>query len=210
MKQKVLVRLKLRRDGTLRKMSGVLLFALVLGSVVFSAHVGLAQDGGEVTKENWRRHPRIREVRSIYQAVNSGRKRLRMKKRTFEYCEPGADTARVIGSDAQGRVRFYQTEGGSEDSSLKFEHYYDENGRLRFVFITGGAVSGSQLEHRIYFDAEGKRIWEEHKATAPGYTWPEVWPEEQLQINDPEAKFASASLCPEVKPRARARRRARS
>ena len=196
----------------MQKTSKIFLFTLVLGSLVFLAGGGLcaAQEGaGEVTKENWRQHPKIKEVRAIYQAVNSGRMKLLVKKRTFEYCEPGEDTARTIGTDAQGRVRLYQREGGSEDSALKFEHYYDEAGRLRFVLVTGGAVSGSRLEHRIYFDADGKRIWEERSATAPGYTWPEVWPDEELQTNDPAAKFASASPCPEVKPRARGRRRAR-
>lgn len=186
------------------------LLALLVGSVVFFAQAAVcsAQGGGEVTKENWRQHPKIKEVRAVYQAVNAGRKRLSIKKRSFEYCEPGEDTLRVIGTDAQGRVRFYQREGGSEDSSLKFEHYYDEAGRLRFVLITGGAVSGSKLEQRIYFDADGKRIWEEQHATAPGYTWPETWPEEQLQISDPAAKFSSSSPCPEIKARAGGRRRA--
>ena len=196
----------------MQKTSKVFMLALLVGSVVFFACGGVcaAQDGGEVTKENWRQHPKIKEVRSIYQAVNAGRKRLRIKKRSFEYCEPYEDSVRIIGTDAQGRVRFYQKEGGSDDSALKFEHYYDEAGRLRFVFITGGAVSGSKLEQRIYFDADGKRIWEEQTFTAPGYTWPEVWPEEQLQISDPETKFSSNSPCPEIKARARGRRRASS
>lgn len=194
------------------KRSKFFLLALLVGSAVFFAGGGVcaAQDGGEITKENWRQHPKIKEVRSIYQSVNAGRKRLRIKKRSFEYCEPYEDSVRIIGADAQGRVRFYQKEGGSDDSALKFEHYYDEAGRLRFVLITGGAVSGSKLEQRIYFDADGKRIWEEQTFTAPGYTWPEVWPEEQLQISDPEAKFSSNSPCPEIKARVGGRRRARS
>jgi hypothetical protein len=200
----------------LQKTSKFFLLALWMGSAVFFACGGVrAQDisggaVGEVTKDNWRQHPKIKEVRSIYQAVKAGMdgKSLTAKRRSFEYCEPGEDTLRVIGTDAQGRVRFYQTEGGSDDSSLKFDHYYDEAGRLRFVFITGGAVSGSKLEQRIYFDADGKRIWEEQHATAPGYTWPEVWPEDQLQISDPAAKFSSDSPCPEIKARARGRRRA--
>ena len=202
----------------MQKTSKVFLFALLLGSVAFFAHRDVrAQDisGGaadEVTKDNWRQHPKIKEVRGIYEEVKAGlgRKSLMVKKRSFEYCEPYEDSVRVIGTDARGRVRFYQKEGGSDDSALKFEHYYDETGRLRFVFITGGAVSGSTLEHRIYFDADGKRIWEERTSTAPGYTWPEVWPDEELQTGDPAAKFSSDSPCPEIKARARGRRRARS
>lgn len=127
-----------------------------------------------------------------------------VKSRAFEYCEPYEDTARTIATDSKGRVRFYRNEGGSEDSSLKWEHYYDETGRLRFVFITGGAVNGSQLEHRIYFDENGKRLWEEQTyKKGPGYTFPKVWPDDQLQINDPAAKFSSNSTCTEIKAKGR-------
>jgi hypothetical protein len=162
----------------------------------------LQETGGEITKANWQQHPKIKAIRSIVQAVKTGmtRKSLVIRKRTFEYCEPGEDTLRMLAIDSRSsRARFYQAEGGSEDSSLKFEHYYDNSGRLRFVFITGGAVNGSELEHRIYFDETGKRIWEEQTfKKGPGYTWPEVWPDDQLQINDPAAKFTSRSPCNEV------------
>ncbi|MDT4895770.1 MAG: hypothetical protein QOH25_847 [Acidobacteriota bacterium] len=170
----------------------------------------LQETGGEVTKANWQQHPKIKAIRAIVQSVKTGmsRKSLTTKKRTFEYCEPGEDTLRMIATDASGRARFYQNEGGSEDSSLKLEHYYDERGRLRFVFITGGAVNGSQLEHRIYFDETGKRIWEERTfKKGPGYTFPEVWPDEELQLTDAGGKFSSTSPCPEVKQKAGRRRR---
>lgn len=164
----------------------------------------LQETGGEITKANWQQHPKIKAIRAIVQSVKTGMagKTLTTKKRTFEYCEPGEDTTRMIAMDSSGHTRFYQSEGGSEDSSLKFEQYYDEGGRLRFVFITAGAVNGSALEHRIYFDEMGKRIWEEQTLKkGPGYTWPEVWPDDQLQISDAGVKFASTSPCPEVKPK---------
>jgi hypothetical protein len=156
--------------------------------------------GGEITKANWQQHPKIKQVRAIVQSVNAGMsgKAFTVRKRAFEYCEPYEDTARTIATDAKGRVRLYVNEGGSDDSALKWEHYYDEMGRLRFVFITGGAVNGSKLEHRIYFDEDGKRLWEDHTyKKGPGYTFPEVWPDEQLQINDAAAKFSSKSPCGE-------------
>jgi hypothetical protein len=171
-------------------------------SAVESTRVSSKQEtGGEITKANRQQHPKIKAIRAIVQAVKTGmtRKSFTTRKRTFEYCEPGEDTLRILAIDSRSRARFYKTEGGSEDSSLKFEHYYDERGRLRFVFITGGAVNGSQMEHRIYFDETGKRIWEEQTLKkGPGYTWPEVWPDDQLQINDPAAKFTSHSQCPEI------------
>ncbi|HEX8889731.1 MAG TPA: hypothetical protein VF779_11300 [Pyrinomonadaceae bacterium] len=160
------------------------------------------EDATEITKSNWQQHPKIKAIRAAVQAVKAGltSKTFRIKRRAFEYCEPYEDTARTIATDSKGVVRFYQNEGGSDDSALKWEHYYDESGRLRFVFITGGAANGSKLEHRIYFDETGKRIWEEHVyKQGPGYTFPDVWPDEQLQIKDAAAKFASKSQCPEVK-----------
>jgi hypothetical protein len=165
---------------------------------------------GDITKANWQQHPKIKAIRAVVQSVKTGMssKTLTTKKRTFEYCEPGEDTVRMIAIDAQGRPRFYQNEGGSEDSSLKLEQYYDEAGRLRFVFITGGAVNGSELEHRIYLDETGKRIWEEQTyKKGPGYTFPEVWPDEELQLTDAGGKFSSTSPCPEVKPKAGQRKR---
>ena len=59
---------------------------------------------------------------------------------------------------------------------------------------------GSELEHRIYLDETGKRIWERHKyVKGPRYTFPEVWPEEELVKSDPGKEFAATSPCPEKK-----------
>ena len=171
--------------------------------------LSLAQE--TITEANWQFHPKTRQVRAIVQSVKAGMslKVLKTKRRAFEYCEPGADTKRTIATDAKGRARFYETEGGSEDSSLKMEHYYDQRGRLRFVFITGGAVNGSQLEHRIYFDETGKRIWEKQTYTkGPGYTFPTVWPDDQLQLKGEGAleQFIFTSPCPELRAPGKGRR----
>lgn len=158
--------------------------------------------GEEVTKANWQGHPKIKAVRAVVQTVKTGlsRKSFKARTREFEYCEPYEDALRTLAIDAGGRVRYYENQAGSEDSSLKWEHYYDEAGRLRFVFITGGATNGSTLEHRIYFSEDGKRIWEEQKYTkGPGYTFPAVWPDEQLQRTNVSAAFAAKSPCPEKK-----------
>jgi hypothetical protein len=175
-----------------------------------ASSVAKQEQGNQITKANWQQHPQIRAVRAIVQSVKTGmsRKAFTIRKRAFEYCEPYEDTERVLATDAHGRARFYQSAGGSEDSSLRWEHYYDEAGRLRFVFITGGATNGTELEHRIYFNGAGKRIWEEQTyKKGPGYTFPQVWPDEQLQITDAARKFASKSSCPETKQRAGKRNR---
>jgi hypothetical protein len=163
---------------------------------------GAQQQQGEVTKSNWQRHPKIKAARAVFQAVRTGlsTKAFTIRTRKFEYCEPYEDGSRTIATDARGRVRYYEKQAGSDDSALKWEHYYDEAGRLRFVFITGGAANGSQLEHRIYFDEDRKRIWEEQKYTkGEGYTFPSIWPEDQLHFNNASTAFSAKSNCPEIK-----------
>lgn len=197
---------------TFRSLLSPILISVALLLTVVTSSASPQETGGEITKANWQRHPKIKQVRSIVQTVKAGMssKSFSTKKRVFEYCEPYEDTERTLATDGRGRARFYKNAGGSDDSSLTWEHYYDETGRLRFVLITGGAANGSQLEHRIYFDDVGKRIWEEQTyKKGPGYTFPEVWPEEQLQIADAIGKFSSASRCAEVKPGAGKQKRFR-
>ncbi|HEX8491281.1 MAG TPA: hypothetical protein VF658_00425 [Pyrinomonadaceae bacterium] len=179
-----------------------LLLVAVLGFSVSQTMAQQTATGDEVTKENWQQHPKITAVRAIVETVKDGlsKKSFRTRTRKFEYCEPYEDSQRTLAIDGRGRVRYYEKQGGSEDSSLKLEHYYDESGRLRFVFITGGATNGSELEHRIYFDEGGKRIYEEQKYTkGEGYTFSTVWPAEQLNIKDVSTTFAAKSRCPEIK-----------
>ena len=166
--------------------------------------------GTEITKTNWQQHPKIKTVRAIVQSVDADLKKglYKVSKRVFEYCEPYADTVRMMAADSSGRVRRYEKGGGSEDSSLTWKHYYDEGGHLRFVLITGGATNGAEIEHRIYFDEQGKRIWEDQKhVKGTAYTFPEVWPEKDLQISDPAKAFAAVSPCPETKAGAKRRKR---
>ncbi|MEA2205129.1 MAG: hypothetical protein QOE77_1905 [Blastocatellia bacterium] len=154
--------------------------------------------------------PQVQNIRKIVASINAGLKRhaFKVSQRKFEYCEPYEDTLRRIAIDDKGIARSYVKEGGSDDSALKWEHYYDSAGRLRFVFITGGAVNGSELEHRIYFDEAGKRIREEQKyVKGPGYTFPEKWPDEQLQSTEARKAFAAKSPCSEIRPHRRYSRR---
>jgi hypothetical protein len=188
-----------------------ILFVATIFCVSFGAR---AMQDEKITASNWQRHPKILQVRAIVNSVDASIKKgsFKVSKREFEYCESYEDTLRRMAVDSKGVVRRYENEAGSDDSALTWRHYYDELGRLRFVFITGGAANGAQLEHRIYLDEDGKRLWEEHKyVKGPGYTWPEVWPEEQndearpIQKSEPAKAFAAKSPCEEKKPRYRTR-----
>lgn len=185
-------------------LAAILFVVTVLGGSL----VASAMQDEKITASNWQRHPKILQVRAIVNSIDTGIKKgsFKTSKREFEYCESYEDTMRKMAVDSKGVVRRYENEAGSDDSMLTWRHYYDQLGRLRFVFITGGAANGAQLEHRIYFDESGKRLWEEHKyVKGPGYTWPEVWPEEQndearpIQKFEPAKAFAAKSQCDEKK-----------
>jgi len=172
--------------------------------IVVNKTFARTQESERVTQANWQRHPKIKAVRQLVQSVSAAVRKSSFKtsKREFEYCEPYEDTLRKMAVDSRGVVRRYEKQAGSEDSSLTWQHYYDDSGRLRFVFISGGAVNGARLEHRIYFDESGHRVWEGHKyLTGPHYSFPEVWPDEQLQKVDPAKAFSAPSRCPETKVR---------
>ena len=183
----------------------VILFAVIILAGSFGAS---AMQEEKITALNWSRRPKILQVRAIVKSIDAGIKKgsFKISKREFEYCESYEDTLRKMAVDSKGVVRRYENEAGSDDSMLTWRHYYDQLGHLRFVFISGGAANGAQLEHRIYFDEGGKRLWEEHKyVKGPGYTWPEVWPEEQndearpIQKTDAAKAFAAKSPCEEKK-----------
>lgn len=176
-------------------------------SVSVAAANTLRQD--RITSANWQQHPKIKAVRTVVESVNAGLRKgaFKISVRKFEECEPYEDSLRKMAVDSKGVVRRYEKQAGSEDSGLTWEHYYDEAGRLRFVFISGGASNGAQLEHRVYFDESGKRIWEEQKyVKGPEYFFPKVWPDDQnrkrdevppIQKSDPAKAFAAKSSCPE-------------
>jgi hypothetical protein len=183
----------------------VILFAVTILCVSFGAR---ATQEEKITASNWQRHAKIIQVRAIVDSINAEIKKgaFKISRREFEYCESYEDTMRKMAVGSKGVVRRYENQAGSEDSSLTWQHYYDQLGRLRFVFISGGAANGAQLEHRIYFDESGKRLWEEQKyLKGPRYYWPEVWPEEQndrarpIQKSEPAKAFAAKSQCEEKK-----------
>jgi hypothetical protein len=140
-------------------------------------------------------------VRSLYQKVKETKDAGTLKKneRKFDYCEPYEDTVRILYIDQNGRPHLYYYESGSDDSAVQRELYYDENGKLRFAFITAGAFNGTRLEHRIYFSKTGRKIWEIQKLLeGPGYTFPTEWPDAEL-IQDPVQAFSDNNPCPEIK-----------
>jgi hypothetical protein len=153
---------------------------------------------GKITNKNWYNHPDIIAVRKIFEAAQKQEKSAKTKTREFdEDCAfYEGDLRRSITIDDKAHPLIYVRERGSDDSAVKLTHYYDQDNRLRFVMITGGAANGSKLEHRIYFNEKGERIFEKHQyVKGPGYTFPEVWPASELIMTEPQKAFEQAQKC---------------
>ncbi len=162
-----------------------------------------------ITAKNWQLHPRIIEVRKIYDEVNAALKahRLREKRREFDCSKlPEAELAhqqdyyeggvRVLAQAHDGTPRFFYREGGSEDSMVRVEYYYDAAGKLRFIFVRGGAVNGTHMETRVYYSAGGDRLWQDDGVIkGPGYYF-----SAPAAIDDPVAVFDAPDRCPDRAP----------
>ncbi|EQA43593.1 hypothetical protein LEP1GSC050_1772 [Leptospira broomii serovar Hurstbridge str. 5399] len=168
---------------------GIRNFNFILLLLLFLFSNGIS--GKEINGKNWTTHPDIKEIRSIYDRIEKEikNKELASSKKEFEYSKPYKPTLKIAFFNKKHIICKYVEEMGSDDSAIKIEYYYDDLKALRFVFITGGSVNGSRLEHRLYFDSLGKKIWEIRKIVkGPGYTFPIEWPTEEF-IWNPEKEF---------------------
>jgi hypothetical protein len=175
----------------------IMRFTMLFLPILFYAASAGAGDQIGIDERNWMNHPEIASIRHMCEKIENQIKadRLSVKKNKFEYCAPHEDTKRIIYFNSRGAVYKYIKAGGSEDSARKASFYYDGEGKLKFAFITGGAVNGTRFERRIYFNDRGRRIWENHRIVkGPGYTYPGVWPESDTE-HDPGQGFNSAPKC---------------
>jgi hypothetical protein len=167
----------------------------------------LGQDN-EITESNWRRHPKILAIRNTVQSVDAAVKKgiLKTSQRRFEYCDEGFELLRRMAVNPKGVVRRYEVHGSFDDIPLTWQHYYDEAGVLRFVFIFGGPVNGKKIENRIYLDETGKRMWEDHRIE-PEKVGLSAFLDQGVCSTDVTKAFADPSPCREIKPKSRHRTR---
>jgi hypothetical protein len=167
------------------------LLAAMASAAAFSAE--------PITAANWRRHPAIVEVRTIYQEIRQAETagRLRRQERAFdsEPCRAYEDAVRTLYVDAKGAVRSYHVGRGSEDSAVQTGYFYDREGALRFVLATAGAVNGTIAEYRIYLSRTGEILWQERRdLKGPGYGFPYRLPDDWL-VRDPKQAFDATHPC---------------
>jgi len=192
--------MRMKKVTTLAQFFGLVFFSfapsVLAGSKLTKAGSAHSQNKNLQDDRNWRKNPRIVQIVDLYTEAKSEKDWI-TEKTTFEYCHPYADMLRQITRDKSSTVRVYIKEGGSDDSALKLEHYFDKKGILSFLFVTGGSVNGTELEHRIYFGNDGiVRLREDQNILrGPGYSFPKIWPDNEIE-RDPVAAFNRKNSCP--------------
>lgn len=122
----------------------------------------------KITEENWKRHPKIVEVRKLYSEIQS---QLQHKKLSFykkSYTRFSRECRGIypveyvgIAKDGLGRVRmFVFAQRISDEALLTIWQYYDKDGHLRFVDRTNQLAGFVPTEDRIYLTREGRAFWD--------------------------------------------------
>lgn len=171
---------------------------LLMAMLLLSTPAFGAVESDPVTADNWLNHPRTKAVRDIYKSVEDGISsgRFKLEPHVFKLCVPFMDASAAINIGADSRIRKYYYEAGSDYSTVKVSHYYDDRGILRFVSVSAGAVNNTVVEYRIYFDEGGERFWHDRRrVTGPGHFFTEIWPEEGL-VREPRASSDGGNGCP--------------
>lgn len=145
----------------------------------------------------------IAESKAIYEEVKKALDdgKLVRTSRAFNECNPGTDVARTIALDKKKRARFYARSVNTDDSSLSFAYYFDDQVRLRYVVIGGATENGSLLEAKIAFATDGTRLSEEHRTLAgPEWKFPDAWPKKDVWVVGPNHLYDAANACGEATP----------
>jgi hypothetical protein len=71
-------------------------------------------------------------------------------------CPPSTPFARTLATDDHGKLRAFTEEGGTDDNVVLIRYFFDEEQRLRLVFVVLGDESGGAYEWVVSVDEAGK------------------------------------------------------
>ena len=159
---------------------------------------------GDVTLKNWRTHPRIAEIRAIYDEIQGKRSQGRgtTAARRFDYDSPQCHAtypvqATSLWRDEAGHTRVYVVDRTvSHGEMMRVERYYDPQGRLRFVL-----VNRFPGETRVYMGTEGAVLWaviHDHGGDAIELLDRDDWETKPSTAAEAKVEFEGAAECPEV------------
>lgn len=129
----------------------------------------------------------IAAVRTVYQDVTGAAASGQLARRdSTVQCPDDLEQEVTRWTDPSGRIRQLTWVAGTDDHSETHRFYYDGSGRLRFIFVSFGAVNGTGQEERVYYAADGRLLRRRKtRIHGPGYPFADaepVWrPEEWLR-----------------------------
>lgn len=127
----------------------VMLFLAALSTTLLAAD-------DDVKPSNWINHPKIKEIRSIYNQINKSIPNLNQR---FFSVSPGAHPNVDWLEDKFGRVRKVSIIIGDEGGHSHSEYYFDEKQILRFALYEFGSAQDDGTHSsdtiRYYFDETG-------------------------------------------------------
>ena len=181
------------------------LSALLLSTSACGSGASQPAAYGDVTLKNWRTHPRIVEIRAIYEEIKVERAQGRgtTATRRFDYDSPQCQAtypvqATSLWQDEAGRPRAYVVDQTvSHRETMRIERYYDHEGRLRFVL-----VNRFPGETRVYMGTGGTVLWavvRDHGADAIEPHDRDDWETKPSTAAEAKVEFEGAAECPEVK-----------
>jgi len=153
-----------------RKVSAAIVGGAILCALLVPAYAAEPpKPEPEITEKNWEQHPTIVEIRKLYNDIQSQleHKKLKYQKKSFaklpRACRGMYPTEYLaIATDRANRVRLDVTaQRISDDDLLTTRNYYDEDGRLRFVYRTDESSEGfATIHYRMYLTDQGKIFWD--------------------------------------------------
>lgn len=178
--------------------------ALLLSTSACGSGTSHTRAYGDVTLENWRTHPRIVEIRAIYEEIQGKKAQGRgtTASRRFDYDSPQCQAtypiqATSLWRDEAGRTRAYMVDQTvSHRETMRVERYYDQEGRLRFVL-----VNRFPGETRVYMGPEGSVLWAvtgDQDTDAVESLDRDDWETKPSTAAEAKMEFEGPAQCPEV------------
>jgi len=131
----------------------------------------LCADGGvpPATSQTWQAHPDVVAARAVFNEVRAALDAGKLSVRKSPACEEFSELSGF--TDATGTARMLVRRFGSSDSSQHVDAYYDDTGRLRFVFVRVDAVPSAWVEARWWIDEAGRVAWKSRASGGEGPTY---------------------------------------
>lgn len=130
-------------------------------------------------------NPELVDIDAIVKNINAAAENGTLTRKSREAIPDklGMPTYAYAYSNKDGVILKYSY-GDATNNSVTNANYYYDNGKLRYLSFDGNSSIGANLEHKIYFSADGAMLSEDRQATGTQFPWPQP-----AIVNDPAKDF---------------------